>query len=371
MSMFQSDIILNPVEDQDIIVPLFTGTLVTSAISNSYNPTYGFSSSDSLVGSPGEQNYSEWTIPPTGSGGAPSSLGSVMDDKTPILGTSDDDHILGTPDDDEIHGGEGDDELNGSGGNDTIFGGAGGDVLRGNSGNDYLEGGQGDDELRGSAGDDDLFGGQGNDELFDGTGDDDLFGGEGDDTLRGDEGDDNLYGGEGDDTLRDYQGNNRLYGGAGDDYLMAKGWGNSSLYGGDGDDTLLGNSAANLLVGGSGADIYSGGGGDDIYLSTADGAQDTFTVRSRLSRYGSHVEIHGFELMSDPADTTHDIIELELWFPPNVETYYFIEHANTTGVADEVDTLIKDTTFGNLMAVVVDVAIPIVLDNPHFSILPS
>ena len=138
---------------------------------------------------------------------------------------------------------------------------------------------------------------------------------------------------------------------------------NNALYGEDGNDTLIGSfSGADLLVGGTGVDRYDGLGGGDTYQSTADDAQDTFVVRD----YGDNnpVDIHGFQLMNDPADTTHDIIELDL----NLD-YYIIEHINTVGVADQTDTLIKSSFSGDVLAVLVDVEIPVLPDNPYIHMI--
>ncbi len=143
----------------------------------------------------------------------------IIDGKTTIFGSSQDDTVNAAADSDNIYGGEGNDNLNGGQGDDAISGGVG---------NDTLDGGVGNDQLWGDGGNDTLNGGQGDDTMYAGEGDDTLNGGEGKDKLNGQDGDDILDGGAGSDELWADAGNDTLIFDPAD----------TKIHGGDGQDTL-------------------------------------------------------------------------------------------------------------------------------------
>ncbi|MEO0736255.1 MAG: calcium-binding protein [Cyanobacteria bacterium J06649_12] len=388
MSIFERNIFVNPVDELDIVKPLLAdivanpldGQNISALLSTDTSDETPFrlslaeSSSDLLIQ---QNNLSLGKVPTRGGGALPFDPGNGG--KQLILGTSDDDVISGSSDDEEIHGYGGEDDLFGGDGNDTIYGGDDNDHIDGGSGDDNLSGGDGDDVINGSYGDDVMNGGDGDDEMHGSSGDDTIYGGAGDDEMYGGDGDDEMYGGAGDDVMHSHgdgevyggdgddeiYGSGMLYGGEGDDYLEEVDGNNSTLHGGDGDDILIGYAAGSgdVLVGGSGADRYHGrGGGNDTYESIADGAQDTFVVDT-YNYDNSTVAIHGFELMSDPADTNHDIIELDL-----DGDFYTISHFHLAAL-NQTDTLILSSSTNDVLAVVVDVEIPIVADNPYITMV--
>ena len=103
----------------------------------------------------------------------------------PIFGTSESDNIVGTKGNDIIIGFEGDDTIKGKDGMDCILGGQGKDMIDGNDGDDVIFGEGDDDRLDGNDGNDKIFGGSGNDILVGRNGNDTLIGEEGDDRAKG------------------------------------------------------------------------------------------------------------------------------------------------------------------------------------------
>jgi Ca2+-binding RTX toxin-like protein len=98
--------------------------------------------------------------PSTGTDGADTLTGTVLDDGTAI-----DDVLEGFAGADTMDGGAGDDWLLAGSGNDSLTGGTGNDTLDGQYGNDTLLGGDGNDLLESGAGADRLTGGAGADEF--------------------------------------------------------------------------------------------------------------------------------------------------------------------------------------------------------------
>jgi hypothetical protein len=92
--------------------------------------------------------------------------------RTPVFGTSGDDHLRGTGKDEIFYAGPGADIVEGRGGADILCGGSGRDDLRGGDGKDRLYGGSGRDKLSGGKGDDHLDGGADKDSCSGGPGDD-------------------------------------------------------------------------------------------------------------------------------------------------------------------------------------------------------
>ncbi|CAD5938392.1 Leukotoxin [Planktothrix agardhii] len=84
-------------------------------------------------------------------------LGSIENDQ--LIGSNENDAIRGFKGADKIEGKSGTDLLQGNKGNDTLDGGNDQDILRGGKGNDILIGGNGDDILIGDLGQDKLTGG--------------------------------------------------------------------------------------------------------------------------------------------------------------------------------------------------------------------
>ncbi|CAD5929544.1 calcium-binding protein [Planktothrix agardhii] len=84
-------------------------------------------------------------------------LGSIENDQ--LIGSNENDAIRGFKGADKIEGKSGTDLLQGNKGNDTLDGGNDQDILRGGKGNDILIGGNGDDILIGDLGQDELTGG--------------------------------------------------------------------------------------------------------------------------------------------------------------------------------------------------------------------
>ncbi|CAD5917851.1 Leukotoxin [Planktothrix agardhii] len=84
-------------------------------------------------------------------------LGSIENDQ--LIGSNENDAIRGFKGADKIEGKSGTDLLQGNKGNDTLDGGNDRDILRGGKGNDILIGGNGDDILIGDLGQDELTGG--------------------------------------------------------------------------------------------------------------------------------------------------------------------------------------------------------------------
>ena len=314
MSTFQHPLIVDPVDDQDLFVPLLADSIVANDDANFVPPSANLrlQAVDSL-------NEFDWVdelfhgdveiwVPPLDDWVPP--LDAVEDTVNVIPGTNEDDVLVGSDEADEIYGYGGQDSLQGNGGDDTLFGGDEDDTLRGQSDNDTL------------------------------------FGEDGDDTLKGGLGDDNMYGG------------------SGNDWLVG-GSGNNSLFGGEGNDLLVAGSEADWLVGGPGADKYRALGGATTYYSTADGAQDRFVVYEQY--YGdnsNYIAIDGFQLKNDPSDTTHDILEVHVDYNYAI-SYVDYDHI---GVAGETDTLIKASVTGDVLAVLIDVELPIGPDNPYIDL---
>ncbi len=84
-------------------------------------------------------------------------LGSIENDQ--LIGSNENDAIRGLKGADNIEGKSGTDLLQGNKGSDTLDGGNDHDILRGGKGNDILIGGNGDDILIGDLGQDELTGG--------------------------------------------------------------------------------------------------------------------------------------------------------------------------------------------------------------------
>jgi Ca2+-binding RTX toxin-like protein len=201
-------------------------------------------------------------------------------------------NVNGSNFDDVLIGDGGDNWLWGLQGNDTINGGAGNDLIDVGAGNHTLDGGEGNDTLvtftdapgtllgpvdvslalQGGSQDT----GQGSMTL---SGFENLSGSNFDDTLTGDDADNRLGGDAGNDTLVGGGGNDSLYGDGGayfdgqspgatwiEDPTSLGVFGDDILYGGDGDDTLIGGGGNDTLDGGTGFDVLTGGAGDDVYL---------------------------------------------------------------------------------------------------------
>lgn len=116
-------------------------------------------------------------------GTVPPPLPPLVDGRTPIYGTPDDDILRGTAANEALFGEDGNDRMTAAGGNDLLFGGLGNDAMDGGAGRDSLTGGDGNDLLRGAAGIDTLRGGEGDDILDGGAGNDILTGNLGSDMF--------------------------------------------------------------------------------------------------------------------------------------------------------------------------------------------
>jgi VCBS repeat-containing protein len=182
-----------------------------------------------------------------------------------ITGTADGDTLTGTIGGDTINALAGDDSVSGGAGADQINGGDGVDFLNGETGNDVVDGGNQDDFLFGGKGDDQLSGQAGNDSIIGEEGDDQLSGGAGDDSIDGGANDDSLTGGDGDDFLTDLAGTNSLVGGIGADQIFASSAdGAQTIDGGDGGDTIR-HYNRNFA-----SEITTGSGIDTIELANVD-----------------------------------------------------------------------------------------------------